>query len=156
MKMIFHTVTMKTKLLKTMSTLLVTDVIAKHHLNKMCVVKAQDKPKTLVSSSGEKKVQEQSLAHEKKHRKARGKAVILGDSQLYHTEENKLSSKTNKIIVRSKVGLEVNEVINTFGDILNEKADEFKFHVGVNSVEKESEEEILHKFLKLGESIDSA
>ena len=82
--------------------------------------------------------------------------MILGDSQLYHTEENKLSSKTNEIIVRRKAGLEVNEVINTFGDILNEKADEFKFHVGVNSVEKESEEEILHKFLKLGESIDSA
>ena len=67
-----------------------------------------------------------------------------------------LASKTNKILVISKGGLKVNEVIDTFGDILNEEADEFTFHVGVNSVEKESEEQILHKFLKLGESIDSA
>ena len=58
--------------------------------------------------------------------------------------------------MRSKGGLKVNEVIDTFGDILNEEADEFIFHVGVNSVEKESEEQILHKFLKLGESIDCA
>ena len=62
----------------------------------------------------------------------------------------------NKILVRSKGGLKVNEVIDTFGDILNEEVDEFIFHVGVNSVEKESEEQILHKFLKLGGSIDSA
>ena len=67
----------------------------------------------------------------------------------------KLSCKTNKILVRSKGGLKVNEVIDTFGDILNEEADEFIFHVGVNRVEKESEEQILHKFLKLGEFIDS-
>ena len=83
--------------------------------------------------------------------------MILANSQLHHIEENKLSSKTNKILVRSKRGLKINEVIDTFGDILNEEADEFIFHVGVNnSVEKESEEQILHKFLKLGESIDSA
>ena len=72
------------------------------------------------------------------------------------SKTNKLSSKTNKILVRSKGGLEVSEVIDMFGDILNEEADEFIFHVGGNSVEKESEEQILHKFLKLGESIDSA
>ena len=82
--------------------------------------------------------------------------MILGDSQLHYIEKNKLSSKTSKILVRSKGGLKVNEVIYTFGDILNEEADVFIFHVGVNSVEKESEEKILHKFLKLGESIDSA
>ena len=82
--------------------------------------------------------------------------MILGDSQLHHIEENKLSSKTNKILVRSKGELKVNKVINTFGDILNEEADEFIFHVGVNSTEKESEKQILHKFLKLGDSIDSA
>ena len=103
-----------------------------------------------------KKVQRQSSAYEKKPRNKRGKTVILGDSQLHHIEENKLSSKTNKILVRSKGGLKVNEVIDTFGDILNEEADEFIIHVGVNSIEKESEEQILHKFLKLGESIDSA
>ena len=82
--------------------------------------------------------------------------MILGDSQLYHIEENKPSSKTKKILVRSKEGLKINEVIDRFGDIFNEEADESIFHVGVNSVEKESEEQILHKFLKLGESIDSA
>ena len=82
--------------------------------------------------------------------------MILGDSQLHYIEEHKLSSKTSKILVRSKGGLKVNKVIYTFGDILNEEADVFIFHVGVNSVEKESEEKILHKFLKLGESIDSA
>ena len=49
-----------------------------------------------------KKVQRQSSAHEKKHRSERGKTVILGDSQFHHIEENKLSSKTNKILVRSK------------------------------------------------------
>ena len=91
-----------------------------------------------------KKVQRQSSVYEKKHRNERGKTVILGDPQLHHIEENKLSSKTNKILVRSKGGLKVNEVIDTFGDILNEEADEFIFHVGVNSVEineKESEEQ---------------
>ena len=58
--------------------------------------------------------------------------------------------------MRSKGGLKVNKVINIFGDILNEEADEFIFYVGVNSIEKESEEQIRHQFLKLGESIDSA
>ena len=86
----------------------------------------------------------------------RRKTVILGDSQLHHIEENKLFSKTNKILVRSKGELKVNKVIDTFGDILNEEADEFIFHVEVNSIENESEEQIPHKFLKLGDSIDSA
>ena len=103
-----------------------------------------------------KKVQRQSSAHEKKPRNERSKTVILGDSQLHHTEENKLSSKTNEILVRSKGGLKVNEVIDMFGDILNEEADGFIIHVRVNSIKKESEEQILHKFLKLGGSIDSA
>ena len=61
--------------------------------------------------------------------------MILGDSLLHHIEENKLSSKTNKILVRSKGGPKVNKVIDTFGDILNEEADELIFHVGVNSIE---------------------
>ena len=80
------------KAAKTMSTFSGTDVIIKH----------QGK---------------QSSAHEKKHRNERGKTVILGDSQLHHIEENKLSSETNKILVRSKGGLKVNEVIDPFGDI---------------------------------------
>ena len=58
--------------------------------------------------------------------------------------------------MRSKGGLKVNEVNDTFGGILNEEANEFIFHVGGNSVEKQSEEQILHKFLKLRKSIDSA
>ena len=55
-----------------------------------------------------KKVQRQSSAHEKNHRNERDKIVILGDSQLHHIEEDKLSSKTNKIPVRNKGGLKVN------------------------------------------------
>ena len=87
--------------------------------------------------------------------KERGKTVVIGDSQFHHIEENRLSGRKNKTSVRSKGGL-IHEVSSVFKSILEEDADEFVFHVGVNNVEKETEDEIVHKYVELGQSIACA
>ena len=85
--------------------------------------------------------------------KERGKTVVIGHSQLHHIEENRLSGRKNKTLVRSKGGLKIHEVSSVFKNILEEDADEFVFHVGVNNVEKETEDEIVRKYVELGQSI---
>ena len=85
-----------------------------------------------------------------------GKTVVIGDSQLHHIEENRLSGRKNKTLVRSKGGLKIHEVSFVFKSILEEDADEFVFHVGVNNAEKETEDEIVRKYVELGQSIACA
>ena len=86
----------------------------------------------------------------------RGKTIVIGDSQLHHIEENRLSGRKNKTLVRSKGGLKIHEVSSVFKSILEEDADEFVFHVGVNNVEKETEDEIVRKYVQLGQSFACA
>ena len=38
--------------------------------------------------------------------KERGKTIVIGDSQLHHIEENRLSGRKNKTLVRSRRGFE--------------------------------------------------
>ena len=87
--------------------------------------------------------------------KDRGKTVIVGDSQLHHVDESRLSGKSNKTLVRSKGSLKIEEVSSVFRNILEEDADKIVFHVGVNNVEKESEDEVIRKYLGLSKTITS-
>ena len=88
--------------------------------------------------------------------KERGKTIVIGDSQLHHIEENRLSGRKNKTLVCSKGGLKIHEVSSVFKSILEEDADEFVFHIGVNNVEKETEDEIVRKYIQLGQSFACA
>ena len=85
--------------------------------------------------------------------KDRSKILIIGDSQLHHIEESRLSGKNIKALVRSKGGLKVEQVTNRYGELLNEDFDEIIIHVGVNNTEHESEESVMNKFRTLSESI---
>ena len=90
-------------------------------------------------------------------RKERGKTVIIGDSQLHHhIDESSLSGRNNKTLVRSKGGLKIQEVSSVFRNIPEEDADEIVIYVGVNNVEKESEDEVIRKYLGLSNSVTSA
>ena len=48
----------------------------------------------------------------------RDKVIVVGDSQLHNIEEEKLSSKDVKVLVRSKGGLKVEEVTGKFRDLI--------------------------------------
>ena len=46
--------------------------------------------------------------------KERGKTFVIGDSQLHHIEENRLSGRKNKTLVRSNGDLKIHEVSSVF------------------------------------------
>ena len=75
------------------------------------------------------------------YEKDRGKILIIGDSQLHHIEESRLSGKNIKALVRSKGGLKVEQVTKRYEELLSEEFDEIILHVGVNNTEHESEED---------------
>ena len=87
------------------------------------------------------------------YEKDRSKILIIGNSQLHHTEESRLSGKNIKALVRSKGGLKVEQVTNRYEELLNEDFDEIIIHVDVNNTEHESEESMTNKFITLNESI---
>ena len=59
----------------------------------------------------------------------RGKTVITGDLQLHRIEETELSNRYVKTLVRSKGGLEIEDVDNEYQSILKEDVQEVIFHV---------------------------
>ena len=82
------------------------------------------------------------------------KVFLLGDSQLHRIDEERLSSRNMKTLVRSKGRLKVENVCDNFQDILHEELKEIILHVGVNNIEKDEEDEILRKYEELGKSIN--
>ena len=87
-------------------------------------------------------------------RHVKDKVFLLGDSQLHRIDEERLSSRNMKTLVRSKGGLKVENVCDNFQDILHEEPKEIILHVGVNNIEKDEEDEILRKYEELDKSIN--
>ena len=89
-----------------------------------------------------------------KQRHVKDKVFLLGDSQLHRIDEEKLSSRNVKTLVRSKGGLKVENVCDNFKDILHKEPKEIILHVGVNNIKKDEEDEILRNYEELGKSIN--
>ena len=112
----------------------------------------------ICTSESSKQAQKQAVLSDgykaTKQRHVKDKVFLLGDSQLHGIDEERLSSRKMKTLVRSKGGLKVENVCDNFQDIFHEEHEEIILHVGVNNIEKDEEDEILRKYEELGKSIN--
>ena len=89
----------------------------------------------------------------KTQQEGRDKVIVVGDSQLHNIEEEKLSSKDVKVLVRSKGGLTVEEVTGKSKDLIKEDPNEVIIHVGINNCERDEVDDIISKYKDVGNVI---
>lgn len=79
----------------------------------------------------------------------RTSTVIMGDSIISKVEGWRISSKSNRVSVKSFAGAKVEDMMHHVRPTLNYKPDNIVLHVGTNNLKQNSPSEITEKILQL-------